>query len=92
VPADGGEDRDRRPPFGERVERAVVDVAHERIDEDERLLGGVGDAADLRSPVGGIVLRLPRLPVGMTRRPPPQASRELAKFHVWSVMRRTMTA
>ena len=81
MPADRGQDRDVSLRLDELVERLVVAVTDERIDENERVLGGVGDAADVLIPVRGIVHLLRRLPIRMRCRPAPQARCDLLQVH-----------
>jgi hypothetical protein len=75
--------QDRYVPFvlRERVECGELAVDHQRIDEHERVARVVGDTTDLRRPVGRAVHLLRRLPLGMCRRPAPQARCDLLQLH-----------
>jgi hypothetical protein len=65
-----------------RVECGELAVDHQRIDEHERVARVVGDTTDLRRPVGRAVHLLRRFPLGMCRRPAPQARCDLLQLHV----------
>jgi hypothetical protein len=64
------------------VEGRPAVIGYQRIDEQQRVGRGIGDAADVVRPVVDAVGRRPRPPCRMRRGPAPQAGRELHEFHI----------
>ena len=78
VPADRGKDGDRLAVgAGERAERLPELGRDERVDQQERVRGRVGNRADLFGPVGRAPRLRGRLPLGVARRPAPQSGTQL---------------